>query len=548
MLKLRSIFFLLTILLFNQHSLAQIEAQKWYFGYRTGLNFTKGKPYVIRGESGVTRQKGIQNEYRSIENELSVVMSDEQGEIVFYSDGTTIWDAEFRTVDIILQASSSHAQMHAVKLPGSLHKYLVLNPRGLKDQVSGWDYTLLNASDRKSIIVESANKTFLKGNFLQASTIVPHCNGVDFWLVLHYADKRSNSYLSVLIDSSGVSDQVSSQGYYKCPVPKALTPDDYPSIGNMTVNGRYNTLATTFYENGDSAVCELVEFDNKTGKVKSKIAHINNFSDPNDIYGVAFSPNDSLLYITECENEKLHQFAIYYEKESKINSSRMTIHSGQSTSARLGQIQRGPNNTLLIPLDFSGREYDVGCNFIGVVKVPNRRGDQTRWSWDEICVPYDYKMHLGLGMPSIPKYHIDCPQELIVETVEEAIVKQEVETPKLKMEVGDTIILPQLTFPSNSFVLTDSVKIVLDDVLQLMQQKTDMKMKIHGHTDDVGDFKTNITLSENRALAVKNYLIERGINAIRLSSKGFGESRPKVPNVDSEAQRVNRRVEFISVR
>lgn len=537
---------LVIICLLSITSIAQKPAQKWYFGYRTGLNFTKGKPYVIRGESGVTRQKGIQNEYRSIENELSVVMSDENGEVVFYSDGSTVWDAEFRTVDIILQASSSHAQMHAVKLPLHGSKYLILNPIGLKDQVSGWDCTVLNAEDPDNIQVEIANQKVVEGPFLQASTIVPHCNGVDFWLVLHYADNRSDSYLSLLVDSSGVSEQVKSEGYYKCPTPKTLTPNDYPSISNMDVNSRYNTLATTFYENGENAVCELVEFDNKTGKIKSKIAHINNFSDPNDIYGVSFSPNDSLLYITECEGEKLHQFAIYYEKESKINGSRMTIHSGQSTSARLGQIQQGPDNTLLIPLDFSGRSYDVGCNFIGVVKNPNKRGDHARWSWDEICVPYDYKMHLGLGMPSVPKFHVDCPQEMIVETVVEEVIVQVIEAPKLQMKVGDTIILPQLTFPSNLFVLTDSVKLILQDVVQLMQQRADLKIKIHGHTDNVGDFRTNITLSENRALAVKNFLIENGINAVRLSSKGFGESRPKVPNFDIESQRINRRVEFIS--
>lgn len=536
----------LIIGLMSQNTSAQKAAQKWYFGYHAGLDFSKGRPFVVRGEIGVTRQKGIQNEWRSIENECSVMMSDEEGNVVFYSDGSTVWNSKFKTIDLILGSSSSHAQMHALKLPLQDSKYLIINPSGMKDQVSGWDCSVLNAEDPLNIKVEKANQKIVSGPFMQASTVVPHCNGTDFWLVLHYADDRNDSYLSVLIDSSGISKQVKSKGYYKIPVPKAATPNDYYSIGLMDVNSRYNMLATTFYGNGKDAVCELVEFDNKTGEVQSKTAHINNFSDPDDIYGVAFSPNDSLLYVTECEGEKLHQYAIYHQKESKINASRMTLHHGGSTMARLGQIQQGPHGALLIPLDFSGRVYDVGCNFIGVVKSPNKRGGNARWSWDEICIPFDYKMHLGLGLPSLPKYHIDCPQELIVQTVEEEIVETPVEEPKLKMEVGDTIILPQLVFPSNSFVLTDSVKIILEDVVQLMQQKSDLKMKIHGHTDDVGDFKANITLSENRALAVKNYLIEKGINAVRLSSKGYGESRPKVPNVDAASQALNRRVEFIS--
>ena len=44
---------------------------------------------------------------------------------------------------------------------------------------------------------------------------------------------------------------------------------------------------------------------------------------------------------------------------------------------------------------------------------------------------------------------------------------------------------------------------------------------------------------------MKNFLIEKGINSIRLISKGFGESRPKVPNIDKNSRGINRRVEFI---
>ena len=71
-----------------------------------------------------------------------------------------------------------------------------------------------------------------------------------------------------------------------------------------------------------------------------------------------------------------------------------------------------------------------------------------------------------------------------------------------------------------------------------------IKIAIHGHTDDKGDDNTNLILSSNRAEAVKNYLIEKGIDANRLSSKGFGEQKPKELNDSEENRKINRRTEF----
>ncbi len=534
------------VVLISVNLTAQKMPNKWYFGFKTGLNFTKGNPYIIRGESGTTRQKGLQNEYSGLQNELGVVMSDENGDVLFYADGSRIWDGDYHELDVLLQSSNSHSQMHAVKIPQKKNEYLIIHPKGINDDVKGWLYTKISAGKGEVIKVNDENKTFVKGHFMQASTIVPHCNGLDYWLVLHYAaPEKSNEYVSFLIDSSGISDKIVSTGTYKVTAPNESAPEDYNSIGFMTVNSRYNVLATTFYNNGKDGVCELMEFNNKNGVVVAKIAHINNFSEPNDVYGVAFSPNDSLIYLTECEGEKLNQYSIYHAKESEINASRMTLNFGKGTSARLGQIQLGPNNKLYVSLDFNGRAYDLGCNFIGEIANPNLRGAASNWKPEKLCVPVEYKMHLGLGLPSLPRFHIDCPQELLVESIIEPEVVYENEEVTLDVSKGDTLILPKIVFNSNSFFLSDSVKFILFDLVKTMGQNSKLKIKIHGHTDDIGDFENNLYLSENRALSVKNFLIEKGINSKRLVSKGFGESRPKTPNINSKSRRINRRVEFI---
>lgn len=519
---------------------AQKLPNKWFFGYQAGLNFTKGSPYVVRGQTGQTTQKGIQNMWMRVENEPFLVMGDSEGNVVFYSDGSKVWNDKFTESDTLLSAQGTHAQIVAVKIPESDNRYLIFTPDGDNGRVQNWKFSEVEVGEKIHFI--KANEKFIDGDFMEATTLVPHCNGIDYWIILRKRGK-SKDYYSFLINKKGVQKPIISQGEFETKV--GSNPDFAPQIGVMAVNNAFNVIATTFYKQNEiDGGVELMEFDNKTGKLTKQLAFIDNFSDPTDVYGVCFSPNDSLLYVTECEGEKVNQFRIFYKKESKINASRMVLHHGSQTNARLGQIQMGPDSCLYIPSDFNGRAYELGCNFIGVIKKPNNIGVKAKWRPEEICIPVDYKMHTGLGLPSLTKFHKQCPQEQIVEVEEEVAVVEE-EEPELKVEKGDTIILPNLVFASNSFELSDAAKEVVDEIYLMLYKNKEVSILIQGHTDDIGDFRRNLILSQNRALSVKNYLIERGVSAIRLKSKGFGEAVPKVPNTNKESRAINRRVEFI---
>ena len=71
-----------------------------------------------------------------------------------------------------------------------------------------------------------------------------------------------------------------------------------------------------------------------------------------------------------------------------------------------------------------------------------------------------------------------------------------------------------------------------------------MRIQLNGHTDDVGEEADNLQLSKDRARAVYDYLVNRGIRADRLQSEGYGESRPVDTNETPEGRRANRRTEF----
>ncbi len=532
--------FLAFFLLFSALSNAQKLPNKWYFGYQAGLNFTKGSPFVVRGQTGQTTQKGIQNRWMRVENEPFLVMGDEEGNVLFYSDGTKVWNDKYYECDTFLTARGTHAQIMAVKLPESVDRYLIITPDGGNGRVQSWVFSEIKVGEK--IHFKKFNQEFIVGDFMEAGTVVPHCNGIDYWIVLRRRGK-SKEYLSFLVNKKGIQKPIVSQGEFE--TVEGTNPEFSPQIGVMAVNNAYNVIATTFHkQDKDKGGVELMEFDNRTGRLTKQFAFIDNFSDPTDVYGVCFSPNDSLLYVTECEGEKVNQFRIYYNKESKINASRMVLHHGSQTNARFGHIQMGPDSCLYIPSDFNGRAYELGCNFIGVIKRPNEIGGKAKWQPEEICITVDYKMHTGLGLPSLNKFHKKCPQEQIVEVEEEEIAVVE-EKPEIKVEKGDTIILPNLVFESNSDELTDAAKEVVDEIYLILYKNKNISIRIEGHTDDIGDFRTNLILSHNRALAVKNYLIERGVSALRLKSKGFGEALPKVPNTNKELRASNRRVEFI---
>lgn len=102
-----------------------------------------------------------------------------------------------------------------------------------------------------------------------------------------------------------------------------------------------------------------------------------------------------------------------------------------------------------------------------------------------------------------------------------------------------------IQFETASYQIKPLSFVILDHVVRVLTENTNYLVEIGGHTDNVGYPQKNLTLSENRANAVRDYLINKGIAAERLTAKGFGDTRPVAPNTTPEGRRHNRRVEFI---
>lgn len=113
------------------------------------------------------------------------------------------------------------------------------------------------------------------------------------------------------------------------------------------------------------------------------------------------------------------------------------------------------------------------------------------------------------------------------------------------IEKGQTIRLNNIFFDSGKYDLLPESYAELDRLYKVLQTNKGLKIEIGGHTDAVGSDANNMTLSNNRANAVMQYLVTKGISKDRLSSKGFGETKFIATNDTEEGKQLNRRVEFV---
>jgi len=107
-------------------------------------------------------------------------------------------------------------------------------------------------------------------------------------------------------------------------------------------------------------------------------------------------------------------------------------------------------------------------------------------------------------------------------------------------------IRKQIFFKTNSAEISEKSNALLSEIADVLLRNPQVKLvEIQGHTDSKGSPDTNQQLSQNRADAVRTWLIGAGVEAGRLSSKGYGDTRPLVPNLTDWHRAQNRRVQFI---
>lgn len=101
-----------------------------------------------------------------------------------------------------------------------------------------------------------------------------------------------------------------------------------------------------------------------------------------------------------------------------------------------------------------------------------------------------------------------------------------------------------ILFDVNKSVVKTQAEFILDNIAKIMNENDDFNFIIEGHTDNTGVAEHNLQLSQERADAIKAYLIRKGVKAKRLEAKGYGQTRPIESNDTERGREINRRVEI----
>jgi OOP family OmpA-OmpF porin len=116
-------------------------------------------------------------------------------------------------------------------------------------------------------------------------------------------------------------------------------------------------------------------------------------------------------------------------------------------------------------------------------------------------------------------------------------------TVNIKYEPARTYTLDNVHFDFSKATLRPESFTELQELIDYLQSKQDVRIEIAGHTDNVGQKTDNLKLSQERANTIKGYLVKKGISASRIVAKGYGDSVPIADNSTDEGRQKNRRTE-----
>ncbi len=147
----------------------------------------------------------------------------------------------------------------------------------------------------------------------------------------------------------------------------------------------------------------------------------------------------------------------------------------------------------------------------------------------------------------VPDHEDECPDHKeVINGYEDDDGCPDTGDPRVIYEEGQIRILDAVHFEHGSATIKEESHSLLDQVALTLKANPEVKrVRVEGHTDDTGPADVNRRLSRQRAHAVRDYLVRKGVDPRRLSAEGYGPDRPLKKGTSAEARAKNRRVEFV---
>lgn len=369
------IFFLLLSI---QYANAQKEASIWYFGRNAGVDFNSGALVALTDGALVT-------------DEGCATISDKNGNLLFYTDGITVWNRNHLTMPngtgLNGDPSSTQSAIIVPKSdePNIYYVFTVDNvggPNGLQYNVidMNLDSGLGNITAQKNIL--------LRNSVSEKITAVENSSGTGVWVISKAWE--SNAFYAFLVDSSGVNTTPVISNIGSTP-----SINNREAIGYLKASSNGTLLASaTSYE----GVVELFRFNSTAGAISDLIS-LKSFFEVNwydrEPYGVEFSTNNKVLYVST--KGGIYQFDISNYDQASISASGLMITPLNSLPPFLGALQMGINGKI-----YTTRAYR---SYLNVINDPNVLGMGCNYQEMAVDLGTD---HLGVsGLPPFITSYFD---------------------------------------------------------------------------------------------------------------------------------------------
>ncbi len=333
-------------ILISEIAVAQKELNNWFFGNNAGLNFNSGTPGFIPGGKVVS-------------DAGSSSISDNQGNLLFYSDGVTVWNKNHQPMPNgtgLLGNVGSTQTVLITYYPGNKDLYYIFTVDKVGGS-NGFRYSVVDMRLNGGLGDVDVTQRNIDFNLpvSEKLTAVKNKNGRDLWLIVHAYN--SNLFFVYSIDcQGGFNPQVYTIGSF------ISSPDNARGYLKASPDGK-KLVSANF--SGDF---ELFDFDNATGTISNFQALPASLGTPCGPYGVEFSPDSKLLYLSEASTCTIPFYRVLQYKLdpniSNIIASKVLLNSGSGNFA--GALQLGPDNKIYIAYD--------GAKYLGVINNPNVYG------------------------------------------------------------------------------------------------------------------------------------------------------------------------------
>jgi gliding motility-associated-like protein len=324
-----------------------LQAQKqnsiWYFGNGAGTNFNTTPPSSLT-DGALNAAEGCAS------------VSDDNGNLLFYTDGMTVFNKQHQVMAGGTGLSGHKSSTQGVVIvpwPGRTNLFLIFTADAVdRGGALGYTYSVVDISRNGGLGEVIQKNQLVYAPSTEKLTIAKHCNGTDWWVITK--PHRLDEFHCYMVDVNGVNATPIISF-----IPSPLPGVSYDAVGCIKVSPNGQKLALAAY---DGSYFQLSDFNSSTGVITNTVT-INSVAP----YGVEFSPDSRLLYLTSDFANEIVQFDLTsYTDATSLEATRIVVTPVNYPKSPMG-LQLGPDNRLYISTKPTGGSIDV-------IEFPNQRG------------------------------------------------------------------------------------------------------------------------------------------------------------------------------